>query len=170
MRSTARREVVRGAVGDPEHWMRLTGISPTSLSAALAAEPASVQERWFAQLYFLKPLVLGVFALFWIMTGIVSLGPGWDIGIALMEEGGAGRLAAPSVVAGAIADMLIGIGIIFRRTARPALYAALAISIFYAIAGTLLLPRLWEEPLGPLLKIWPILALNLVALATLEDR
>lgn len=170
MRSTARREIVRGAVGDPEHWMRLTGISPTSLSAALAAEPASVQERWFAQLYFLKPLVLGVFALFWIMTGIVSLGPGWDIGIALMEEGGAGRLAAPSVVAGAIADMLIGIGIIFRRTARPALYAALAISIFYAIAGTLLLPRLWEEPLGPLLKIWPILALNLVALATLEDR
>jgi hypothetical protein len=35
-----------------------------------------VQERWFARLYFLKPLVFVVLALFWITTGLVSLGPG----------------------------------------------------------------------------------------------
>jgi hypothetical protein len=52
MRSTAGREIVRGATGDPSEWIRLTGIEPQSLDAALAAEPASVQERWFAQLYF----------------------------------------------------------------------------------------------------------------------
>ena len=42
--------------------------------AALASEPASVQERWFARLYALKPLIFGVFGLFWIVTGIISLG------------------------------------------------------------------------------------------------
>jgi hypothetical protein len=50
------------------------------------------------------------------------------------------------------------------------LYAGLALSGFYMIAGTVLLPRLWIEPLGPLLKVWPIIVLMLVALAILEDR
>jgi uncharacterized protein YbjT (DUF2867 family) len=170
MRSTARREIVRGAVGDPAEWTRITGITPRPLSSALAEEPASVQERWFSGLYFLKGLLFTVFSLFWIATGIISLGPGWEIGVGYMLEGGAGSLAAPSVVAGAIADILIGIAIAFRRTARLGLYAALAISIFYAVAGTVVLPRLWLDPLGPMLKIWPIVVLNLVGLAILKDR
>jgi hypothetical protein len=111
-----------------------------------------------------------VFPLFWIGTGIASLGPGWDIGIGYMREGGAGVLATPSVVAGALADLLIGIAIAFRRTARRGLQAAIAISVFYALAGTAVLPRLWFDPLAPLLKIGPILLLTLLALAILEDR
>lgn len=170
VRSTARREIVRGAVGDPAEWTRLTGIVPRSLSAALAAEPASVQERWFAGLYLLKPVVFTVFSLFWITTGLLSVGPGYGIGVALMMEGGAGSLSGPSVILGGLADLAIGVGIAVRRTARPALYAALILSAFYIVAGTAILPRLWIEPLGPLVKIWPILALNLVALAILEDR
>jgi hypothetical protein len=50
------------------------------------------------------------------------------------------------------------------------LYAALTISITYAIIGTWLVPRLWIDPLGPMLKIWPIMVFNLVALAIHEDR
>jgi hypothetical protein len=38
------------------------------------------------------------------------------------------------------------------------------------VLGSILVPRLWIDPLGPMLKIWPVLALNLVALAILEDR
>jgi hypothetical protein len=170
IRSTALREMRRGAAGDPAPWSRAIGIEPQSLGEALAMEPASVQDRWFARLYFLKPLIFLVFGLFWIMTGIVSLTCGYAIGEALMREGGAGALSGPSVVAGALADLAIGIAIFFRRTARPALLAALAISIFYVIAGTAILPRLWEDPLGPMMKIWPILMLNLVALAILDDR
>lgn len=170
LRSTARHEIVRGAIGDPSEWMAATGIQPRALHAALASEPASVQERWFAQLYFLKPLVIATFALFWIGTGLVSLGPGFDIGQSLMLEAGATEWGGLGVIAGALADILIGIGIAVRKTARIALYAALAISIFYITAGSILVPRLWADPLGPMLKIWPILALNLVALAILKDR
>jgi uncharacterized protein YbjT (DUF2867 family) len=170
MRSTAGREIVRGAVGEPGPLRELAGIQPRDLADALAREPASVQERWFAGLYGLKPLLFGVFSLFWIFTGLISLGPGFPIGKTLMEEGGAGALAGPSVVAGAFADVAIGIGIAWRPTARWALYAALAISVFYAVAGTILVPRLWADPLGPMLKIWPIMVLNMVALAILDDR
>jgi uncharacterized protein YbjT (DUF2867 family) len=170
MRSTAQREIGRGAIGDPSPWSEVTGITPQSLASALATEPAGVQERWFAGLYFLKPLVFTVFSLFWIVTGLLSVGPGYEIGVSLMREGGAGALSGPSVIAGGLADLLIGIGIAFRRTARPALYAALAISLFYAAAGTTILPRLWIDPLGPMVKIWPIIVFNLVALAILRDR
>jgi uncharacterized protein YbjT (DUF2867 family) len=170
MRSTARREIVRGAVGDATEWMRVTGIAPRSLAAALAAEPPSVQERWFAGLYLLKALMFAVLALFWIATGVISLGPGHDIGVALMREGGVGALAGPSVVAGALADICIGLAIAMKRTARLGLIAAFAITIFYLVAGTALLPRLWFDPLGSLMKALPILVLNLIAIAMLEDR
>jgi len=171
IRSTAEREMRRGAVGDNAEWRRLTGIGPEPLAEALAREPASVQERWFAQLYFLKPLGLIVFSLFWIATGLISLGPGWQIGRGLVLEGGVREpLASLSVVAGALADIGIGLLIAYRRTTRIGLYAALAISVAYMVIGTILLPRLWAEPLGPMLKIWPIMAFNLFLLAVREDR
>jgi hypothetical protein len=61
VRTAARREIAYGAVGDPSGWSRLTGMAPTDVEVALAREPASVQDRWFARLYFLKPLLFGVF-------------------------------------------------------------------------------------------------------------
>jgi hypothetical protein len=170
LRSTARREIVRGAIGDPREWSRLTGITSQSLSAALATEPASVQERWFAMLYLLKPVLFSVLSVFWIITGLLSIGPGYHIGVALMSEGGAGSMSAFAVIAGSLVDLAIGIGIAIRRSTRFALYAALAISLFYAIAGTTILPRLWIDPLGPMVKILPIMVLNFVALAILKDR
>jgi DoxX-like family len=54
--------------------------------------------------------------------------------------------------------------------ANELLYAALTISVAYAIIGTILVPRLWAEPLGAMLKIWPLTVLNMVALAIREDR
>jgi uncharacterized protein YbjT (DUF2867 family) len=171
MRSNAAAEIVRGATGDAAVWTQTTGIAPRSLEQALASRPAPVQEKWFARLYLLKPLIFTVFSLFWIATGIISLGPGWDIGVGLMHEGGVtGPFAALTVIAGALADFCIGLAIAFRRTSKFGLYAALAISLAYVVIGTILVPRLWIDPLGPMLKIWPVLALNLAAIAILEDR
>jgi hypothetical protein len=35
-------------------------------------------------------------------------------------------------------------------------------------SAPILVPRLWSDPLGPMLKIWPVIVLNLVALAIRE--
>ncbi|MFN3944782.1 MAG: SDR family oxidoreductase [Allosphingosinicella sp.] len=170
VRSTARREIVRGAVGDPGAWTAASGVRPRPLRAALAAEPASVQERWFARLFLLKPLALAVFAAFWILTGLISLGPGYALARWVMEQTAAAPLAEASVILGSLVDLAVGIAILFRRTAKAGLIAALAVSLGYIAAGTALLPNLWLDPLGPMLKIWPILALNLMLLAILDER
>jgi uncharacterized protein YbjT (DUF2867 family) len=169
--STAQAEMRRGATGDSGPWRQATGVAPRDLEAALASEPASVQERWFARLYALKPLIFGVFGLFWIVTGIISLGPGWEIGMSYVREGGLGEtFAALTVIAGALADIVIGLAILWRPASRYGLWAALIISLVYVVIGTTLVPRLWADPLGPMLKIWPVLMLNLVAMAIREDR
>jgi DoxX-like family len=112
-----------------------------------------------------------VLVLFWVSTGLISLGPGWEHGMELMREGGVSeRIGTLAVVSGALADIVIGLAIAYRPTTRYGLYAALTISIIYAIIGTILVPRLWSDPLGPMLKIWPVMVLHLVALGILEDR
>jgi hypothetical protein len=170
VRSTAQREIVRGAVGDAEH-LKLHNLHPKTLAEFFAAEPASVQERWFARMYFLKPAVYVVLSLFWVSTALVSLGPGWNYGIDLLREGGTGgSLAALTVIAGALADLAIGLAIAYRPLSRFGLYAAVGISFTYAVIGTVLVPRLWADPLGPMLKIWPIIMLHFVALAIADDR
>lgn len=169
VRSAAKKEIARGAM--PVAAAAQMPLPPTNLRHALAREPASVQERWFARMYFLKPLMLVVIVLFWLSTAFVSLGPGWSYGIGLMEEGGVGGTAAAlTVIAGALADLCIGLAIAYRPTNRLGLYAAIALSLAYAVIGTILVPRLWADPLGPMLKIWPIIVLHLVALAVREDR
>src|SRR5690606_35099174 len=68
LRSTAGVEIAFGATGDREALRRLTGFETRDVEQMLAREPASVQERWFARLYFLKPLMFAVFGAFWIAT------------------------------------------------------------------------------------------------------
>lgn len=170
VRSTARQEMVHGATGDPSTWTRLTGLAPKTLDATLSTTPASVQDRWFAKLYFLKPVLFVVLVTFWLATGIISLTTGLSIGADLMVRAGAGSLAVPGVIAGAVADMIVGLMIAWRPTTRLGLWSAIVLSCFYIVAGTILMPVLWREPLGPLLKIWPILTAHLVALAVLDER
>jgi hypothetical protein len=170
IRSTARREIVRGAIGDAQGWRQATGLAPQPLPAALAADPASVQERWFARLYLLKPLAYGTFLLFWVLTGVVALTAGWDHAVRTMIDSPAAPVARLTVVAGALADFAVAGLLLFRRTAKLGLYAAIGVTLAYVASGTALRPDLWADPLGPMMKVWPILALNLILLAILDER
>jgi hypothetical protein len=152
------------------HGKQTTGIAPISLDEALTANPSSVQEWWFAGHHFLKPLALVVLEAFWLSTGIISLTIGWELGFGLMRRTAFPGLVEVSVVGGALADIVVGTLVAFRRTAYRGLLLGVAVSVLYAVTGTLLLPELWRDPLGPLLKIWPILVCHLMTIAILRDR
>jgi uncharacterized protein YbjT (DUF2867 family) len=171
MRSTALAQLTDGIVGDPTRWIATTGIAPMSFEEILNRHPAGVQDRWFARLYFLKPVAIGGLALFWIASGVIALGPGWDEAVALMLGTGAGAgLAAAAVAAGAILDMLLGIGVLVRRASLMALLGMLAVSFVYAVAAAVVAPQLLIDPLGRILKIVPIMLANLFAIAVLDER
>jgi hypothetical protein len=127
--------MTRGAVGDPTALQAALGHQATDVEKALLREPASVQERWFARLYALKPLIFGVFGFFWIVTGLISLGPGYEPGMSYLREGGLPEhFRAMTLVAGALADIAIG-AILYRPLSRYGLWAAFIISLVYVVIG-----------------------------------
>jgi uncharacterized protein YbjT (DUF2867 family) len=171
VRTTTLIELARGSIGDPQAWTDITGIVPKSLAQALAETPCSVQERWFARLYLVKPAMLAALSLLWLASGLIAVGPAWDPSLRLLREAGAPAVLAPMLAAaGAVADIVIGAGTAVRPTVKRALRAGVALSAVYLAAGTVLVPALWADPLGPLLKIVPVMALSLAALAIADDR
>jgi hypothetical protein len=116
----------------------------------------------------LLPLILTVLAVFWVGTGVVSLvslvQAAEQIGLAGFGPG-ASRVAVKAFAAIAIA---LGLLVCIRRTAPLALTGMALVSVAYILAGTLWRRDLWLDPLGPLLKMAPVAALSLAALATLK--
>jgi hypothetical protein len=82
---------------------------------------------------------------------------------------GAG-LSAAAVAAGAIVDMMLGIGVLVRRASLAALLGMLAVSLVYVVAAAVVAPQLLIDPLGRILKIVPIMLANLFAIAILDER
>ena len=80
------------------------------------------------------------------------------------------KMAAAIIVAGAVLDIVLGIGVLVRRTARLTLVAMLALTIVYLVIATALDPALWADPLGRLLKTIPLMLLMLFTLAVLDER
>jgi len=170
VRTTALKQLERDIVGDDCGWTSVTGIAAETTRNQLAREPASVQERWFGAMFLLKPTLFGGLALFWIATGLMTLGPARDAGVQYLQQAGLGSWSLAVAVAGAFADIVIGMGIALRRTARGALLASILLSLGYLVLGGVLLPALWSDPLGPLFKIVPVLLASFAALAILDDR
>tara|TARA_R110000787_G_scaffold239367_9_gene345677 strand:- start:11262 stop:12584 length:1323 start_codon:yes stop_codon:yes gene_type:complete len=171
IRSTSLRELQRGVAGDPGPWIAATGITPGSIATALAKRPAGVQERWFAQLYLLKALIIGTLVVFWSLSGLIALFPAFNDATAILTAHGFPLRTAQAVtVVSSMTDIAIGAAIAVKRTCRPALFSGIVVSIFYMVGAAVITPEMWIEPLGALVKTGPAIVLMMVALATLDDR
>jgi uncharacterized protein YbjT (DUF2867 family) len=169
MRTNAIAELRRGVSGDPRPWMAATGIMPKTLAQMLRS--ATIQDKWFARLFLIKPLVIASLALFWIASGFIALVISYDAAVAILTSHAfAPALVAPFTVGTSLMDMTIGILIAFRRTCAAGLIAGIAASLGYMLGTAILTPDLWIEPLGALVKTGPAIVLMLVALLTLDNR
>ena len=170
-RSTALKQLAEGMHADPAPWIAATGIRPQNLDDILAAQPAGVQDRWHARLYFLKPLALAGLAAYWIATGLISLGPGWNEGLLLLAPLKLSRETAGFViVAGALLDIGLGAALLVRSLARAVLIAMLLLCIPYLVAATVIDPSLWLDPLGRLMKTFVVILATMFTLAILDER
>jgi uncharacterized protein YbjT (DUF2867 family) len=170
LRSTALAELRRGVSGDPTSWMAATGIVPRTIAQALAG-PASIQDKWFARLFLLKPLIIASLALFWTLSGFIALFVAFPAAKAILATHGFPPwLVAPFAGVTSVMDMSVGVLIAFRNTAAFGLAAGIAVALGYMVGTALLTPDLWIEPLGALVKTGPAIVLMGVGLATLDNR
>jgi uncharacterized protein YbjT (DUF2867 family) len=172
LRSTALAQIAYGSTGPLDAYRSAFGREPLSFDAALARHPSQVQDKWHARLYFLRPVLRVTMALFWIMTGVLSL-----MDSAWRTPGGQMLAAAvpPDLMpaarwGGAALDICLGL-LLFIRWRVPWVCAAmLAVTAGYLGVLSVIAPALWLDPLGPLIKTLPI-ALALLVIAAIEpDR
>jgi uncharacterized protein YbjT (DUF2867 family) len=170
-RTTALKQLEAGVVGDPTAWIAATGIAPMSVDDILGRRPANVQDRWFARLYLLKPIAIAGLALFWFITGAIALGPARAWATAeMIATGTRPDIASLTVILGAWFDVALGLMLCVRALARVTLILMLVATPFYLLAGTLLAPHLWFDPLGPFTKIIPMLVATALTLAIIDER
>ena len=169
LRTTSLRQMDYYVEGDAARWVAVTGVRPMTLGRFLTANPAVSADRWYAKLYFVRPVSIAALALFWILTGAISLGAGYGQALAVLQLGGFGRWSAPIEGIGAAFDLAMGLALLNRRwTAKVAACMCVATAGYLAV-GSISLPQLWADPLGPWLKVIPMMALCLFVAAT-EDR
>ncbi|MDO9610020.1 MAG: SDR family oxidoreductase [Brevundimonas sp.] len=166
IRTTAIKQMDHDVAGRDSGWADRLGVPSRGFSRFLAETPASVQDVWHARLWFVRPLSILTLGLFWLITGLISFGPGWNGAVAILHEGGYGEWAGLVAWWGALLDVVLGLALFVRPwTARVAVFMCLA-TVGYLIAGTLSLPHYWLDPLGPWLKVLPMMALCLFVAAT----
>ena len=170
LRSTAMKQLDYGAAGADSDWASRLGVDARSFRRFLSENPASVQDVWHARLWGVRPIAIVVLGLFWFLTGVVSYTVGWEQSLAIIRETAAARFAWPIVWFGALLDVVLGLMLFVRPwTSRVAVFMFLA-TIGYLIAATILLPQYWLSPLGPWLKVLPMMALCLFVAGTEARR
>ena len=169
-RTTALRTLQEGIHGSAESWEKLGGLPCRPLAETLASIPSTVQERWFARLYLLFPLALAVLSVFWIASGALGLVQ-FDAARAVLVAHGVALAPASAIVGlGSIIDMALGFAVLFRPLARGACFGMIGVALGYIAGSLLFAPDLWLDPLGPMIKVVPSMALAVVTAAMIDDR
>lgn len=170
-RTTAVKQMAYGAAGTaPEALTEATGVRPRAFADILSADPATTADRWQARLYFVRPLAIALLGLFWIVTGVVTLGPGFEAAKQhLIDAGIEGGPAWHGAWWGGWFDVVMGLALWVRPWTRAVAVGMLLATLGYLVGATVWAPQLWLDPLGPWVKVLPMMALCLFVAAT-DDR
>lgn len=171
LRSTAITSLMEGVAGQAEDSRALLGRNCAALPEILASMwAAGKADRWHARLALLFPLALIALVALWLVSGLVGLANP-EAATSLLTSGGMGETAARrAVLSGSLADIAIGLGLIFRPLLKLALGSAVALTLAYLAGSVLVRPDLWSDPLAPMLKAVPALVLALMVLAMADER
>jgi len=154
--SNSLAQLIAGNEGNGQRFAAAIGFMPRSFAQFMAEEPAEVQDRWHARLFFMAPVLKFALAAMWLLSGLI----GFFTGLPLAQEilatlGLPPGLAMPVVVLTCLIDLAICFLVL---SGRKATIAQLAVIAGYTLLLTLAMPSLWLDPLGPLLKNIPIMA------------
>lgn len=171
MNSNALDQLEHGNAGDPAAFQAAVGFAPTSFDAWHERHPAEVQDRWHAQLTALRPLVTLTLGALWIGSGLLGIvATPAEFGV-ITERLGLSLYAGGWLGLGFGAfNLALGAAVLARwRPAFIGTIQSLAV-LGYTLGLSWLVPELWIDPYGALLKNLPILALIAVWTALERER
>lgn len=169
LRSTALKVLRQDVVGDGTAWERQTGHRLKSLEETLNDIPSTAQERIYARSMLAFPLLLFTLSVFWIVSGVIGFISA-EQAIAVLGNAFTPLLRDMFVYGGSVADILIGLALIIRPWTRKAAIASILLCFGYLFASVVISPHLWADPLGPMVKVFPAMALALAVTALAETR
>ena len=154
--SNSLAQLIAGNDGDGRRFAAEIGFAPRSLAQSMAEEPAEVQDRWHARLFFMAPVLKVALAIMWLLSGLIGFFTGMPLAQGVLATLGLPQgLAMPVVVLTCVLDLVICFLILSGRKATA---AQLIVIAGYTLVLTFASPTLWLDPLGPLLKNIPIVA------------
>jgi uncharacterized protein YbjT (DUF2867 family) len=169
-RSSALLALADGIRGDPTTWIKAGGAPCRPLAATLASLRTSRADRLAARAFFALPLAIATLAVFWTFSGLITLAAPADAMLILTERGTSPGLATIFVLGGAIADLALGLSILWRPLAGRAALGMAGLSAAYLAGSLITAPDLWLAPLGPMLKVLPGMVLAIWVWLFIEDR
>lgn len=170
LRTTAIKVLAEGIEGTPTDLTALGLPSVPSLAQTLARMPVGTQDRLFARMALLTPVIVACLSVFWLASGSIGLTRAAEAAKVLTNVGWPAGLAVASVWFWSFVDIAIGAAFAFRKYAKAACWASIVVSVFYLVASTFAVPSLWLDPLGPLIKVLPAIVLAFAARAVLDER
>ncbi len=169
LRSTALTVLTQGVTGSALPWQSMSNTHLKTLEQTLYGLPSTLQERIFARVMLLFPILILTLSGFWIVSGVIGTIQQTQA-VETLNGVLPDRFAQAFVLLGSVADILIGIGLLIRPLTRKACWASIILSSAYLVASVWLTPHLWADPLGPMVKVFPAIALALMITALMEAR
>jgi len=164
-------QLLVGNAGDGAAFARAIGFAPPPLDTLLAREPADVQDRWQARLFFPRLSIRVALAVIWLVSGLVGLITGPAMADSVL---GAVGLSAGSGLVFAVGTSLLDLGIaaafLLPAARRHLPLIQTVVVLGYTLGLTLLLPGLWLDPFGALTKNIAVLGLIAVDALLRETR
>ncbi len=150
----------------------MTQMKPRSFTEGLNGMVSSVQDRWHARLFFLRPLLRLCIAFLWLFSGICSLLP--DVrpfSFDLMTQAKIPLTLQPLILYSAsVIDILLGLATLcnYRLLAVGSLQCIFI--LFYTTIISFFLPSYWLHPFAPVAKNIPLLIATLIMMALESER
>ncbi len=165
------RQLAAGNAADGASFAGAVGFSPMSLATMLEREPADVQDRWHARLFLLGIAAKISLIFIWLASAAAGLLSGQQMAASFVASLGLpAAVAQPLVLATCLLDLVAAGLLLLVRRGRWALALQLALVLGYTAGLTLVMPGLWVDPFGPLIKNIPILALIAINAVLSDSR
>ncbi len=170
LRSTALRAIAGGVVGRAEGTQRALGRDALSLEQTYRGFPARVEDRLFARVQLLVPLLLFALAVSWIWKGAAGLWAFPVVTETLITRGMPEFTTRLVVAALSTLSIALGLSLFVRRLAVRTLVMMVFVTIFYGAALSFMAPAMWADPFGAGANLLLIIAAALATRAMLEAR